>query len=114
VLDDKDYPRYVIHRSTIDKFLANKAVEGASKATDQKKLSDDLKKLTLHDLIENEPGLRRSFGLVREDSTLADVKALMDALGNECQDIFVTKTGSYTDPVLGWITNVIIEENSKL
>jgi hypothetical protein len=107
VLYDKDYPRYVIHRSTIDRFLANKAI-------DEKTLSDDLKKLTLHDLIENQPGLRHSFGVVKEDSTLADVKALMDALGNQCQDVFVTKTGSYSEPVLGWVTNVILENNSKV
>lgn len=29
-----------------------------------------------------------------------------------CQDVFITKNGNATEPVLGWITNVTISENS--
>ena len=114
VLNDKDLPLYVIHRSLIDKFIAKKAIEGASQGADSKKLSGDLKKLSLHDLIESYPELKYSFGVVSENSTLADAKTLIEALGKQCQDIFVTKTGSYGDPVIGWVTNVVIEENSQV
>jgi hypothetical protein len=32
----------------------------------------------------------------------------------KCQDVFVTKNGSKDDPVVGWITNTIIQEAGKL
>ena len=66
------------------------------------------------------PIFKSSFSLVKESATLADAKAAMDSMtsapgvpGN-CYDIFVTATGSATEPVLGWITNDIINENAKL
>ncbi|HEX7516361.1 MAG TPA: hypothetical protein VF345_03640 [Chthoniobacterales bacterium] len=31
-----------------------------------------------------------------------------------CYDIFVTTTGSASEPVTGWITNDIINENAKV
>lgn len=112
VLNDNDHPRYVIHRSIIDNFIAKKAVEESGKATDVKTLSGTIKNQTLSDLVEKNPNLKYSAGVIREESTLADVKKLMDALGKNCQDIFVTKTGSYNEPVVGWVTNIIIDENS--
>jgi hypothetical protein len=105
VLSSKEYPKYVIHRSTIDKFLSNKAIN--------EKLSlDQLSKLSLADLVASQTGLARSFGVVSENSTLGDAKSIMDALGKECQDIFVTQKGASSEPVVGWITNIIIEDNS--
>jgi hypothetical protein len=117
VLSSKEIPRYVIHRSVIDKFVAKSAVKTAadpSKAENLQTLSTQLSGLTLNDLIAGQPELKHSFGVVSEESTLADVKALMDALGKQCQDVFVTKKGSYTEPIVGWVTNAIIEENSKV
>jgi hypothetical protein len=37
----------------------------------------------------------------------------MDSIAR-CQDIFVTKTGSSADPILGWITDNKIAANSKV
>jgi hypothetical protein len=31
-----------------------------------------------------------------------------------CQDVFVTKAGTRNEPILGWITNAIIEDNAKV
>ena len=66
------------------------------------------------------PLFKSSFSLIKESATLADAKAAMDSMtsapgvtGN-CYDIFVTATGSASDPVLGWITNDIINENAKV
>ncbi len=108
VLDAQDVPLYVVHRSLVDKFLTDRALAGAS--------SDDLKKLTLKDMLgvkELADVLNNSFDAVNENATLADAKAAMDAI-DQCQDIFVTKGGTKKEPVLGWITNAIIEDNSKV
>ena len=31
-----------------------------------------------------------------------------------CQDVFVTKGGTESEPVIGWVTNVVIAENAKV
>jgi hypothetical protein len=31
-----------------------------------------------------------------------------------CQDVFVTAGGKKEEPVLGWVTNEIIQKNTKL
>ncbi len=58
------------------------------------------------------PLLASTFETVDENATMAEAKAAMGATP-KCQDIFVTKTGSRSEAILGWITNAIIEENSK-
>jgi hypothetical protein len=107
VLNEADWPLYVIHRSTIDKFLVDKA--SSSQPT-------PLNNLTLGDML-GEPDLKsaleRSFAVVRLGATLADAKVAMDALGYP-QDVFVTKDGTQKEPVLGWITNAIIEEKARV
>lgn len=107
VLDDADRPLYVVHRSTIDKFLVDKACISPAPA---------LNTLTLADMLA-EPDLKaaleKSFAVVRQDATLADAKIAMDALAFP-QDVFVTQTGSQKEPVLGWITNSIIEDNARV
>jgi hypothetical protein len=107
VLDDEDRPLYVVHRSTIDKFLVDKAFSNPTSA---------LAILTLADMLAEsdlKAALEKSFAVVRLDATLADAKIAMDALAFP-QDVFVTQTGSQKEPVLGWITNNIIEDNAKV
>jgi len=105
-LETNDAPRYIIHRSVIDQFLANKAMTGATNLAD----------LTLADLLAD-PDIRKKieqgFATVKETGTLAEVKAAMDKNPN-CQDVFVTKTGAKDEPILGWITNGIVEDSSKV
>jgi hypothetical protein len=105
-LQTNDFPRYIIHRSVIDQFLADKAMSGAP----------NLGELTLADLLADadiKAKIHQGFATVREDATLADVKKEMDKNPN-CQDVFVTKTGTRDEPILGWITNGIIEDSSKI
>lgn len=107
VLNDKDQPVYILHRSAIDRYL----VKAAGKPS-----PPDLSSLTLADLLTDSEltGLaEESFATVREDGTLADAKNAMSRTPN-CQDVFVTKRGTKYEEVLGWITNVIIEEYSKV
>jgi hypothetical protein len=99
--------RGVAHRSLVDRFLASQALAGKGAA--------DLAKLTMEDLIKDAKlkSIVESFGTVKADATLAEAKKVMDAIRN-CQDVFVTKSGDVKDEVIGWITNVIIEDNSLI
>ena len=103
ILSDKKHPLYVVHRSVVERFLV-KAARGAG----------DVKTLTLKTLLDDsdvKEFLKNSFATVREDANLAEAKGAMESNPN-CQDVFVTKTGNRDEEVIGWITNVIIQENS--
>jgi len=77
--------------------------------------------LTLANLFKDQPeSTFKNFTFVKESATLADAKLAMDSMtstpgvdGN-CYDVFVTATGDCKEPVIGWITNDIINENAKL
>lgn len=104
-LDSNGRIKYMAHRSLIDKFI----VQEVSK---NKTLTD----LTLQEMLndaESAKMLKEGFGIVRETSNLADAKALIDRI-TICLDVFVTEDGTANTKVLGWITNVIILEQSKL
>jgi len=101
-------PRYVIHRSTIDRFIAKKAAAGMS--------AEQLKALTMTDLLQDDEfgkNLQKTFAIVSKAGTLADAKKAMESLG-WCQDVFVTEAGTSDESVLGWVTNGIIEQNSRV
>ncbi|MEO0650174.1 MAG: hypothetical protein AAFZ65_05810 [Planctomycetota bacterium] len=89
---------FVVHRQPLDSFFADRARAGAT--------PDELKKLTLGELLESSQGerLRNSFATVPEGATLAEAKAAMESF-NGCQDVFVTSTGDRRGQVLAWITN---------
>lgn len=112
--NEKDGPIIaIITLSIIQKFLEQSAPAGGGTAAN----------LSLDDLLADPqfgPVLRRSFGLVKSDATLADAKSAMDKASTapgftgNCYDIFVTATGSPSETVIGWITNDIINENAKV
>jgi hypothetical protein len=104
--DDK--PLCVVHRSTIDRFIAKTAAAG--------KVAAELQALTLKDLLsdpEFRSKLETSFAVVPQTATLADAKRVMESMP-WCQDTFVTRGGTRTEPVIGWVTNVIVEANSQV
>jgi hypothetical protein len=108
VLSKENHPKYVVHRSTIDGFLANAAAAGKS--------LDDLKKLTLDDLLKDAefgPYVVNTVVVLSESATLADAKQAMEAV-RWCQDAMITRSGTANEPVTGWVTNVIVEANSKV
>jgi hypothetical protein len=91
----------------IDEFISTKIL------TDE---SITVKNITLQELIINPDFIKRvtkSFAFVKEIATLADSKTIMDSI-DDCQDVFVTKDGDSSNPIIGWITNIIIEKNSRL
>jgi hypothetical protein len=106
ILDDKDHPIYMLHRSAIEQYLVKNVRERI-----------DPKDLTLQNLLNDSPDLKQlvetSFTIVKKDATLAEAKAKMDATP-KCEDVFITAAGTKNEPIKGWITNVIIQEYSKV
>ena len=109
VLNDKGVIIYMIHRSAIDRYLAQKALNSPKET--------DLKSITLKTLLDEDSKLKdlfeQSFGFVKASSTLADAKTEMERI-SKCQDVFVTQRGKNDEPVIGWITNNLIQENSRV
>jgi hypothetical protein len=109
VLNDKNAIIYMIHRSAIDRYLAQKALKSTQVA--------NLQNTTLKNLLEDDSKLKslfeQSFGFVKASSTLADAKTEMERIP-KCQDVFVTQSGNKDEPVIGWITNNLIQENSRI
>ena len=104
ILNDEEHPVYIIHRSAIDGYLVSKACQFSPPRLDS---------LTLQSLLDDDAALKMlfetSFAIVKEDTTLAEAKATMERTPL-CQDVFVTKNGTKLEPVLGWITNTIIQK----
>ncbi len=98
--------RYILHRSMFDKYIATRALE---------KPAPKLEDLTLADVLSDAyyKRIALAFGSVNRDAYLAAVKATMD--GNpDCSDVVVTDDGTKATPVVGWVTNVIVAERSRL
>jgi hypothetical protein len=100
ILDDAGRGKYVLHRSTIDAFIApNKRPPDVDEST-----------LSLKDLLEDskvKAYIVNSFLPLAPDATLADAKDLLDK-NPQCLDILVTQDGSKNGMVAGWITNVMV------
>ncbi len=105
VLTANNLPKYIIHRSMLDKFLADSA-RGAG--------GQNVSTLTMGDLFKAQPDLEKlfatSFATVKADATLDDAKTAMEQT-KHCEDVFVTADGSPNTEVLGWITDNIIQAN---
>jgi hypothetical protein len=105
ILDGSGRVMYVIHRSIIDKFIAEKAISG----------NTDAKALSLSDMIaaDDYGQIAAAFGTVGKTTKLIEVKQQIDGNIN-CSDVFVTEDGTKKSKALGWITNVIVAEKAKL
>jgi hypothetical protein len=101
LLDEKKRPLYVIHRSMIDQFIADQLERG----------TEDLGSLTVSDLLSEDPlrsMFESAFAVVTPQATVREARNAMTSIPN-CRDIFVTRTGSKDEPILGWLTNVDLE-----
>lgn len=93
---------YIVHRSTIDKFIVNSIVSTPSK---------DINVLTLADLI-SDPQAAHSIGIIftfKTDTSVINAKHTID-LNRDCADVFITEDGSKNSKVIGWVTNIMIAE----
>lgn len=108
ILDKKGAVIYMIHRSYIDRYLTQRALQPQP---------PKLQELTLQNLFDDDSKLKdlfkESFGFVKENATLADAKTEMERISKR-QDVFVTKSGNKEEPIIGWITNNIIQEIAKI
>lgn len=88
---------FVIHRSMVDRFISSRALEqpGSSVAS-----------ITVNDLLDDEQMRRlfESFVTVAGSATIAEAQQKSRATKG-CQDVFVTETGSNTEPAVGYLTN---------
>ncbi len=94
-------PRLILHTSTINEFIK-----------DQYKNQAEAEKLTLKDLTDKYPNKfayrkPKGFVTISKNST---VEMAMNEMGrvNNCQDVFITDTGTENGKILGWLTNVLI------
>jgi hypothetical protein len=105
ILDEYNFPLYVIHRSIIDGYITKRTLKSA-----------DPKRITLKELLEDaevKKILDESFGVVARNSTLADVKAAMEE-SKSIEDVFVTERGTAKEAIIGFITNTMLEEYSTV
>ena len=114
-LTQKRIFKYIIHKSTFNHFLVNKAVEIELQKNEKgviKKVTD----LTFSDLIKDSDEyitrmLKKSVQFVPITATLLEAKKSMDMIP-ECLDVFVTENGTANEPILGLITNNLLLEMS--
>lgn len=100
VVDDKKRPKYMIHESSIAKYLN-------SGGTREDTLAKFLAGRKEHGL---EFGVDRGFVVVAETATLAEAKRKMEGQP-PCSDIFVTKRGGPDEPLTGWISNIRLSKS---
>lgn len=104
IFNEKGHPKYIVHRSMIDKFIVKQVLSSLG----------DPKDLTLESLFsdkEMKDMFEKTFVVVKRQATLEEAKkAMLDTPG--CSDIFVTTEGNLNEPVLGWLTNVDITRNT--
>jgi len=112
ILDSHNVVRLLVYRSIVERYISQVATGASAPAS-----GHNLDQLTLKDLITSSADMQQlitgSFGFVAQSATLADAKQVMDKIRN-CGDVFVTQTGQPTEPLLGWVTDNLIAENSTV
>lgn len=104
VIDKDDVPIAVLHRSLLSEFLNKKRSESVD--------NTQITNLSLNDyFIEKMDGTPdSSFVVISEITDLNSARAEMIRKKN-CKDIIVTKYGTNTEGLIGWITNNYLIEN---
>lgn len=95
IIDAELKPKYIIHQSRLDNYLA----------LDGKKEDNLATFIAKQKSKGSEFGFNQGFVVVSEKTSLAEAKHKMDDIPS-CQDIFITKDGSLYEPLTGWISNV--------
>jgi hypothetical protein len=108
----KPVVKWLVYKSLINEYISDSARGVKPLPPGRASVAD----LTLEDLVnhaEKRELFKSSFSFVSEQATLAEVKAIMDAL-SQCRDVFVTATGKPTEPIVGWITDNRVIEHSRV
>ena len=102
IFSSEGHPLFIIHRSMIEQFIASYALNLAGgKEVNLLTLADLLADPKMKEIFEN------TFVVVGRDATLSEVKDVMRKTPN-CLDVFVTDTGGRDEPVLGWLSNIMV------
>jgi hypothetical protein len=105
ILDPQGCIKYMVHRSLLDKFIVQEVAKG--KKAEELTLQDMLDDVKFKNVLTN------SFVTVLETSNLQLAKSLMDKI-IVCSDVFATENGKADSKVLGWLTNIIVQEQSRI
>jgi hypothetical protein len=103
IMDENNVVSGVIHQSLLYKYIASRSIE-----LQKQHQHFDFDAATLQDLLDNDDMgalVSESLAFVQLNFTVADAKRAMDQTEN-CQDVFVTQTGTREGRLLGWLTNV--------
>ncbi len=100
ILTEDDVAKYVVHKSILYEYVAKHGGD------------EHLAELGLDGLVKEHPAVR-SLVFIAPGASLADAKNSLAGKPG-CQDIFVTENAAPDKPVQGWLTNVDIEEYSKV
>jgi len=114
LLDENRVAKYVLHRSIIEGFISEQIFKNADKGPMDNDSINSL--ISFKNMKENgnektKKILLGGIRFIKENGSLADAKLLMKN-APECNDVFITKSGLNTEPVLGWITDKTISENT--
>ena len=106
IVDANGVVLYIVHQSGLFKFLADQALAGTSPT--------DMERLTLQDLVDDAElkNWVSNIVYISQQKSVAEAKSLMEQQPG-CQDLIVTASGSKTERMLGWMTNVEIGRLSK-
>lgn len=105
ILDNKDRAKYVFHRDLISYFITNEVLAGRVVQDATLKFMYENASAEIKDTINN------SVKFIGENANLLEAQNIIQKY-KTCQDVFITKNGNPDEPVLGWITNVTLSENS--
>lgn len=96
----------LIHRSMIDLLISRHSLNAD--------LGKEIKKLNVQDLLSNEETKKyiNTTLSINEEATVFDAKSAFDNEPN-ASDVFVTKSGSIKDPILGMLTEAEIIKHLK-
>ncbi len=107
ILDDQNRGKFAIHRDLITNFVATQTLAAQPVAGLTLKDFYDKSPKDVQDTVDN------SVRFISEDANLLAAKKIMVQY-KTCQDVFVTTNGQRDEAVLGWITNVTIDQNSVI
>jgi hypothetical protein len=95
-------PKFIIHRSMIDKFFSDMVLRGEE--------LESLRSATLSQLLDDTEMAKMfemTFVTVTKEATIDEARKAMREIP-DCRDVFVTKDGTRASPVIGWLTNLIL------
>ena len=99
----------IVHRSLLDAFIVRRIRD----------TQIDAKQLSLSDFLNDNTDrnhvnyLLNGVAFVKSGGTLLEAKQVMDKASG-CQDVIITATGNANEEITGWITNIIVADNSRL